>query len=137
MDTEEINTESADQEDFEALENSKDSKESERSALSDDEDEKAGDETVQKDTEKESETAEYISESEHTIQVEKTRPEKEEKKSARVKKILAVTAAYILESIKTWSNVKKKQHRKKKKRIYCGNPYWKNSRRKRIPGKCT
>ena len=86
VDTEEINTESADQEDFEALENSKDSKESERSALSDDEDEKAGDETVQKDTEKESETAEYISESEHTIQVEKTRPEKEEKKSARVKK---------------------------------------------------
>lgn len=86
VDTEEINTESADQEDFETLENSKDSKESERSALSDDEDEKAGDETVQKDTEKESETAEYISESEHTIQVEKTRPEKEEKKSARVKK---------------------------------------------------
>ena len=84
--TEEANTESADQEDFETLENSKDSKESERSALSDDEDEKAGDETVQKDTEKESETAEYISESEHTIQVEKTRPEKEEKKSARVKK---------------------------------------------------
>lgn len=84
--TEEVNTESADQEDFETLENSKDSKESERSALSDDEDEKAGDETVQKDTEKESETAEYISESEHTIQVEKTRPEKEEKKSARVKK---------------------------------------------------
>lgn len=84
--TEEINTESADQEDFETPENSKDSKESERSALSDDEDEKAGDETVQKDTEKESETAEYISESEHTIQVEKTRPEKEEKKSARVKK---------------------------------------------------
>ena len=84
--TEEVNTESADQEDFETLENRKDSKESERSALSDDEDEKAGDETVQKDTEKESETAEYISESEHTIQVEKTRPEKEEKKSARVKK---------------------------------------------------
>ena len=84
--TEEVNTESADQEDFETLENCKDSKESERSALSDDEDEKAGDETVQKDTEKESETAEYISESEHTIQVEKTRPEKEEKKSARVKK---------------------------------------------------
>ncbi len=84
--TEEINTESADQEDFETLENSKDSKESERSALSEDEDEKAGDETVHKDTEKESETAEYISESEHTIQVEKTRPEKEEKKSARVKK---------------------------------------------------
>ena len=84
--TEEVNTESADQEDFETLENSKDSKESERSALSDDEDEKVGDETVQKDTEKESETAEYISESEHTIQVEKTRPEKEEKKSARVKK---------------------------------------------------
>lgn len=84
--TEEVNTESADQEDSETLENSKDSKESERSALSDDEDEKAGDETVQKDTEKESETAEYISESEHTIQVEKTRPEKEEKKSARVKK---------------------------------------------------
>ena len=84
--TEEVNTESADQEDFETLENSKDSKESERSALSDDEDEKAGDETVQKDTEKESETTEYISESEHTIQVEKTRPEKEEKKSARVKK---------------------------------------------------
>ena len=84
--TEEVNTESADQEDFETLENSKDSKESERSALSDDEDEKAGDETVQKDTEKESETAEYISESEHTIQVEKTRSEKEEKKSARVKK---------------------------------------------------
>lgn len=84
--TEEVNTESADQEDFETLENSKDSKESERSALSDDEDEKAGDETVQKDTEKESETAEYISESEHTIQVEKTRPEKEKKKSARVKK---------------------------------------------------
>lgn len=84
--TEEVNTESADQEDSETTENSKDSKESERSALSDDEDEKAGDETVQKDTEKESETAEYISESEHTIQVEKTRPEKEEKKSARVKK---------------------------------------------------
>ena len=84
--TEEINTESADQEDFETLENSKDSKESERSALSDDEDEKAGDEAAQKDVEKESETAEYISESEHTIQVEKTRPEKEEKKSARVKK---------------------------------------------------
>ena len=84
--TEEVNTESADQEDFEIPENSKESKESERSALSDDEDEKAGDETVQKDTEKESETAEYISESEHTIQVEKTRPEKEEKKSARVKK---------------------------------------------------
>ena len=84
--TEEVNTESADQEDIETLENSKDSKESERSALSDDEDEKVGDETVQKDTEKESETAEYISESEHTIQVEKTRPEKEEKKSARVKK---------------------------------------------------
>lgn len=84
--TEEVNTESADQEDSEIPENSKDSKESERSALSDDEDEKAGDETVQKDTEKESETAEYISESEHTIQVEKTRPEKEEKKSARVKK---------------------------------------------------
>ena len=84
--TEEVNTESADQEDFETLEISKDSNESERSALSDDEDEKAGDETVQKDTEKESETAEYISESEHTIQVEKTRPEKEEKKSARVKK---------------------------------------------------
>lgn len=84
--TEEVNTESADQEDIETLENSKDSKESERSVLSDDEDEKVGDETVQKDTEKESETAEYISESEHTIQVEKTRPEKEEKKSARVKK---------------------------------------------------
>lgn len=84
--TEEVNTESADQEDSETTENSKDSKESERSALSDDEDEKVGDETVQKDTEKESETAEYISESEHTIQVEKTRPEKEEKKSARVKK---------------------------------------------------
>lgn len=84
--TEEVNTESADQEDIETLENSKDSKESEKSALSDDEDEKVGDETVQKDTEKESETAEYISESEHTIQVEKTRPEKEEKKSARVKK---------------------------------------------------
>ena len=84
--TEEVNTESAYQEDFETQENRKDSKESERSALSDDEDEKAGDETGQKDTEKESETAEYISESEHTIQVEKTRPEKEEKKSARVKK---------------------------------------------------
>lgn len=84
--TEEINTESADQEDFETLENSKDSKEFERSALSDDEDEKAGDEAAQKDVEKESEAAEYISESEHTIQVEKTRPEKEEKKSARVKK---------------------------------------------------
>ena len=84
--TEEVNTESADQEDSETTENSKDSKESEGSVLSDDEDEKAGDETVQKDAEKESETAEYISESEHTIQVEKTRPEKEEKKSARVKK---------------------------------------------------
>ena len=84
--TEEVNTESADQEDFETLENSKDSKESERSILSDDEDEKVEDETAQKDAEKESETAEYISESEHTIQVEKTRPEKEEKKSARVKK---------------------------------------------------
>lgn len=86
VDTEEVNTEPADQEDSETLENSKDSKESESSALSDDEDEKAGDETAQKDAEKESETAEYISESEHTIQVEKTRPEKEEKKSARVKK---------------------------------------------------
>lgn len=84
--TESVNTESADQEDFETLENSKDSKESERSVLSDDEDEKVGDETAQKDAEKGSETAEYISESEHTIQVEKTRPEKEEKKSARVKK---------------------------------------------------
>lgn len=86
VDTEEVNTEPADQEDSETLENSKDSKESESSALSDDEDEKAGDETAQKDAEKESEAAEYISESEHTIQVEKTRPEKEEKKSARVKK---------------------------------------------------
>lgn len=91
VDTEEINTESvntepADQEDSETTENSKDSKESERSILSDDEDEKVEDETPQKDAEKESETAEYISESEHTIQVEKTRPEKEEKKSARVKK---------------------------------------------------
>lgn len=91
VDTEEINTESvntepADQEDSETTENSKDSKESERSILSDDEDEKVEDETAQKDAEKESETAEYISESEHTIQVEKTRPEKEEKKSARVKK---------------------------------------------------
>lgn len=84
--TESVNTESADQEDFETLENSKDSKESERSVLSDDEDEKVEDETAQKDAEKGSETAEYISESEHTIQVEKTRPEKEEKKSARVKK---------------------------------------------------
>lgn len=84
--TEEVNTESADQEDSETTENSKDSKESERSILSDDEDEKVEDETAQKDAEKESETAEYISESEHTIQVEKTRPEKEEKKSARVKK---------------------------------------------------
>ena len=84
--TEEVNTESADQEDSETTENSKDSKESERSVLSDDEDEKVEDETAQKDAEKESETAEYISESEHTIQVEKTRPEKEEKKSARVKK---------------------------------------------------
>lgn len=91
VDTEEINTESvntepADQEDSETTENSKDSKEAERSILSDDEDEKVEDETAQKDAEKESETAEYISESEHTIQVEKTRPEKEEKKSARVKK---------------------------------------------------
>lgn len=91
VDTEEINTESvntepADQEDSETTENNKDSKESERSILSDDEDEKVEDETAQKDAEKESETAEYISESEHTIQVEKTRPEKEEKKSARVKK---------------------------------------------------
>ena len=91
VDTEEINTESvntepADQEDSETTENSKDSKKSERSILSDDEDEKVEDETAQKDAEKESETAEYISESEHTIQVEKTRPEKEEKKSARVKK---------------------------------------------------
>lgn len=91
VDTEEINTESvntepADQEDSETTENSKDSKESERSILSDDEDEKVEDETAQKDAEKESETAEYISESEHTIQVEKTRPEKEEKKSARMKK---------------------------------------------------
>ena len=91
VDTEEINTESvntepADQEDSETTENSKDSKESERSILSDDEDEKVEDETAQKDAEKESEIAEYISESEHTIQVEKTRPEKEEKKSARVKK---------------------------------------------------
>ena len=84
--TEEENIEPADQEDSETPENSKDSKESERSTLSDDEDEKAEDETVQKDVEKESETAEYISESEHTIQVEKTRPAKEEKKSARVKK---------------------------------------------------
>ena len=86
VNTEEINTEPEDQEDSETLENSKDSKESERSVLSDDEDEKEKDETAQKDAEKESETAEYISESEHTIQVEKTRPEKEEKKSARVKK---------------------------------------------------
>lgn len=86
VDTEEINTEPADQEDSETTENSKDSKESERSILSDDEDEKVEDETAQKDAEKDSETAEYISESEHTIQVEKTRPEKEEKKSARVKK---------------------------------------------------
>ena len=85
-DTESVNTEPADQEDSETPENSKDSKESERSAFSDDEDEKVEDETVQKDVEKESETAEYISESEHTIQVEKTRPAKEEKKSARVKK---------------------------------------------------
>ncbi len=83
---EEVNTEPADQEDYETTENSKDSKESERSVLSDDEDEKVEDETAQKDAEKESETAEYISESEHTIRVEKTRPEKEEKKSARVKK---------------------------------------------------
>ena len=86
VNTESVNTEPADQEDSETPENSKDSKESERSALSDDENEKVEDETVQKDVEKESETAEYISESEHTIQVEKTRPEKEEKKSARVKK---------------------------------------------------
>lgn len=85
-DTESVNTEPADQEDSETPENSKDSKESERSAFSDDEDEKVEDETVQKDVEKESEIAEYISESEHTIQVEKTRPAKEEKKSARVKK---------------------------------------------------
>ena len=84
--TESVNTEPADQEDSETTENSKDSKESERSILSDDEDEKVEDETAQKDAEKESETAEYISESEHTIQVEKTRPEKEDKKSARVKK---------------------------------------------------
>lgn len=94
VDTEEVNTESVNtepadqenQEDSEIPENSKESKESESSALSDDEDEKAEDEAVQKDVEKESEAAEYISESEHTIQVEKTRPEKEEKKSARVKK---------------------------------------------------
>lgn len=86
VNTESVNTEPADQEDSETPENSKNSKESERSAFSDDEDEKAEDETVQKDVEKESETAEYISESEHTIQVEKTRPAKEEKKSARVKK---------------------------------------------------
>ena len=84
--TEEVNTEPADQEDSETLEDSKDLKESERSVLSDDEDEKEEDKTAQKDADKESETAEYISESEHTIQVEKTRPEKEEKKSARVKK---------------------------------------------------
>lgn len=84
--TEQVSKKLADQEDSEKTENVKDVKESERSALSDDEDEKAEDETVQKDVEKESETAEYISESEHTIQVEKTRPAKEEKKSARVKK---------------------------------------------------
>lgn len=82
---EEKNTEE-NTEDSEKTENIKDVKESESSALSDDEDEKAGDEAAQKDVEKESEAAEYISESEHTIQVEKTRPEKEEKKSARVKK---------------------------------------------------
>ena len=84
--TEQVSKKLADQEDSEKTENVKDVKESERSALSDDEDEKAEDETVQKDVEKESETAEYISESEHTIQVEKTRPAQEEKKSARVKK---------------------------------------------------
>ena len=86
VNTEEVNTESADQEDSETTENVKDVKESESSTPSDDEDEKVEDETAQKDADKESETAEYISESEHTIQVEKTRPEKEEKKSARVKK---------------------------------------------------
>ena len=86
VNTESVNTEPADQEDSETLEDSKDLKESERSVLSDDEDEKEEDKTAQKDADKESETAEYISESEHTIQVEKTRPEKEEKKSARVKK---------------------------------------------------
>lgn len=84
--TEQVSKKLADQEDSEKTENIKDVKESESSALSDDEDEKAGDEAAQKDVEKESEAAEYISESEHTIQVEKTRPEKEEKKSARVKK---------------------------------------------------
>ena len=84
--TEPVNKKLADQKDSETTENSKNSKESERSVLSDDEDEKEEDETAQKDAEKENETAEYISESEHTIQVEKTRPEKEEKKSARVKK---------------------------------------------------
>ena len=86
VNTEEVNTESADQEDSETTENVKDVKESESSTPSDDEDEKVEDETAQKDADKEGETAEYISESEHTIQVEKTRPEKEEKKSARVKK---------------------------------------------------
>ena len=40
----------------------------------------------QKDAEKTGESTEYISESEENIQVEKTRPEKEEKKSSRVKK---------------------------------------------------
>lgn len=40
----------------------------------------------QKDAEKKGESTEYISESEENIQVEKTRPEKEEKKSSRVKK---------------------------------------------------
>ena len=84
--TEQVSKKLADQEDSEKTENVKDVKESESSALSDDEDEKAEDEAAQKDVEKESEAAEYISESEHTIQVEKTRPEKEEKKSARVKK---------------------------------------------------
>lgn len=84
--TEQVSKKLADQEDSKKTENVKDVKESESSALSDDEDEKAEDEAAQKDVEKESEAAEYISESEHTIQVEKTRPEKEEKKSARVKK---------------------------------------------------
>ena len=84
--TEPVNKKLADQEDSEKTENVKDVKESESSALSDDEDEKVEDEAEQKDAEKESESAEYISESEHTIQVEKTRPEKEDKKSARVKK---------------------------------------------------
>lgn len=107
VDTEEINTEPADQEDSETTENSKDSKESERSILSDDEDEKVEDETAQKDAEKESETAEYISESEHTIQVEKTRPEKEEKKSARVKK--DSRSERILHSRKHKNVVKRKE----------------------------